>query len=138
MLGATRTLNRLECVTQTLRHALNELAASAPRWLRTQTTSEWVKRYGLRASDYRFPKGEPARLRWAPQVGRDGQALLEAVYSAAAPTAIRDLAAVQILRQVWIQNFLVSAGDLQWRGNDDTPPAGKYISSPYDLSLIHI
>jgi len=133
VLGAARSLTRLECVTETLRHALNELAPAAPQWLQSQTTAEWVARYGGRASEYRFPKGEAKRLLWAEQVGRDGWTLLEAVYAAAAPAALREVAAVQILRQVWIQNFWVRDGVVQWRGNDDTPPTGKYIGSPYDI-----
>src|SRR5215204_6278820 len=94
VLGAARSLTRLECVTETLRHALNELAPAAPQWLQSQTTAEWVARYGGRASEYRFPKGEAKRLLWAEQVGRDGWTLLEAVYAAAAPAALREVAAV--------------------------------------------
>ncbi len=36
VLGAVRFLNRLECVTETLRAALNALATAAPEWLRRQ------------------------------------------------------------------------------------------------------
>ena len=125
-------MNRLECVTETLRHALNALATAAPQWVRAQTTVEWVTRYGDRASDFRLPQGAAKRLFWAQQVGRDGRALLTTIYSAAAPPSLRDLAAVQILRQVWLQNFMVHDGELQWRGNDETPPTGTYIGSPYD------
>jgi transposase len=133
VLSAARTLNRLECVTETLRHALNVLATSAPQWLRTHTTPEWVDRYGLRASEYRLPKSDAKRLAWAEQVGRDGMALLETLYAAQAPAYLRELEAVQILRRVWMQNFWVSDGQLQWRDNDNTPPSGKYIGSPYDV-----
>jgi transposase len=132
VLSATRTLNRLECVTETLRHALNVLATSAAQWLRTHTTPEWVDRYGLRASEYRLPKSDAKRLAWAEQVGRDGMALLEALYAAQAPPYLRELEAVQILRRVWMHNFWVNDGQMQWRDNDNTPPSGKYISSPYD------
>ncbi len=147
VLGATRTLNRLECVTETMRHTLNVLSTVAPQWLRGHTTSEWVERYGVRASEYRFPKSDAGRLLWAEQVGSDGMALLLALYSLycadaahSAPTppaspSLWDLEAVQILRRVWIQNFVVIEGELQWRDNDNTPPAGKYIGSPYDIDV---
>ncbi len=82
VLSAARTLNRLECVTETLRHALNVLATSVPQWLRAHTTPEWVERYGLRASEFRLPKGDAKRLAWVEQVGRDGMALLDAIYAA--------------------------------------------------------
>ena len=36
ILAAIRTLNRLECVGETLRHALNELSRTAPDWIRMQ------------------------------------------------------------------------------------------------------
>lgn len=132
VLGAARTLNRLECVTETLRYALNELATAAPQWLLAHTTSDWVERYGLRASEYRLPKGDAKRLVWAEQVGRDGMLLLNALYSASTPPSLHDLEAVQILRHVWLQNFVFIAGELKWRDNDNTPPTGKYIGSPYD------
>lgn len=138
VLGAARTLNRLECVTETLRHALNVLAEAAPTWLRVHSERVWVERYGLRASDFRLPKGEPKRLIWANQVGSDGWGLLEAIYAAAptdAPAELRQLAAVQILRQVWLQNFWVNNNELQWRDNDNTPPSGRYIGSPYDTDV---
>jgi transposase len=132
ILSAARTLTRLECVLETLRHALNVLAGVAPAWVLAQTTAEWVERYGARASEYRLPKSETKRRQFAEQVGRDGIALLTAVYSPTAPLALRELAAVQILRRVWIQNFMILEGQLQWRGNNDTPPTSQYIGSPYD------
>src|SRR5262249_2585634 len=46
VLGAIRALNRLECVTETFRHALNRLAVVAPEWLRTHSQPEWIDRYG--------------------------------------------------------------------------------------------
>lgn len=132
ILSAARTLNRLECVTETLRHALNVLATIAPEWLLDHTSADWVLRYGARASEYRLPKGDVKRRSLAEQIGRDGMALLEAIHAAKAPPALHELEAVQILRLVWIQNFMIIEGELLWRDNDDTPPTGKYIGSPYD------
>lgn len=51
VLAAIQTLNRLECVGETLRHALNVLAVVAPDWLRSQVPSEWFDRYGRRFED---------------------------------------------------------------------------------------
>src|SRR5215207_2536700 len=134
VLGAVRMLTRLEVVTESLRHALLSLAAEAPDWLRTQISTSWVERYEARASEYRLPKSEAKRLAWAHQVGIDGLALLSALYADAAPSAFRSLPAVEILRQVWIQNYTVSGGQLAYRDNDNLPPAGRYISSPYDTA----
>jgi transposase len=44
VLGAIRALNRLECVTETLRHGLNSLAVVAPEWVRRHSRPEWVER----------------------------------------------------------------------------------------------
>ena len=62
ILGAMRAMTRLEVVTETVRHALNVLAAAVPDWLRAHTTADWVDRYGLRASEFRLPKSQAKRL----------------------------------------------------------------------------
>jgi Transposase DDE domain len=127
-----RFMTRIEGVTETLRHALNILATEAPAWLRQQTSADWADRYGRRASDYRMPKGEAKRLAWALQTGADGMALLTAIFTDPTPRELRALPAVETLRQVWIQNFTVEQEQLCWRDNDNLPPSGRYISSPYD------
>lgn len=132
VLGAMRAMIRLEVVTETVRHALNVLARVEPDWLRAHTTAEWVDRYGLRASEFRLPKSQAKRVAWAEQVGADGKTLLEALLTRQAPSDLRTLPAVETLRQVGIQNFLVVDDKLRWRENEMLPPAGRYIGSPYD------
>ncbi len=132
ILGAMRAMTRQETVTQTLHHALNVLATLAPDWLRAHTTPAWVDRYGLRASEYRLPKGQAKRLAWVEQIGRDGYALLTVLYADTAMANLRCLPAIETLRQVWIQNFMLVDAQVRWRENDNTPPTGRYISSPYD------
>ena len=46
VLAAIHVLNRLECVGETLRHALNTLAVAAPDWLLAQVPAVWFDRYG--------------------------------------------------------------------------------------------
>jgi transposase len=53
VLAAVRAFNRLECVGETMRHALNHLAVVAPEWLLAHSRAEWVDRYGSRVDDYR-------------------------------------------------------------------------------------
>jgi len=105
-------MSRLEVVGETLRHALNALATAAPDWLRARTTAAWVDRYGLRASEFRLPKNEARRRAWAKQTGVDGFTLLALATVDGAPPALRGVAALQTLRQVWIQNFLVEHGPI--------------------------
>ena len=63
VLAAVRVLNRLERVGETLRAALNELAAVAPEWLRDVALPAWYERYGRRVENYRLPKTESLQKR---------------------------------------------------------------------------
>lgn len=48
VLGALRVVNRLERVAETLRFALNAIAAVVPEWLRQRAPEEWFERYSRR------------------------------------------------------------------------------------------
>ena len=132
VLGAMHGLSRIDVVTETLGHALNDLATLVPGWLRSQVPAEWVERYAVRPSEYRLPKGEAKRIAWAEQTGADGMTLLTALHANSAPPDLRTLPAVETLRQVWVQNFMVKEGRVVWRENNNAPPCGRYIGSPYD------
>jgi len=135
VLAAIRTLNRLMCVGETLRHALNVLAQVAPDWLRAQVSPEWFDRYSRRFEESRLPTAKAARAALAAVIGADGRQLLAAVYAPSAPTDVRELPAVDILRQVWLQQYYApdQDGQVRWREADDVPPAALLIHSPYDV-----
>ncbi|MBW7940047.1 MAG: IS1182 family transposase, partial [Candidatus Omnitrophica bacterium] len=135
VIGAVRMLTRIDVVTESLRHALLSLASEAPDWLRTQISPTWVERYEARAGEFRLPKSKAKRMAWVNQVGMDGIELLSAIYTDTTPSALRALPAVEILRQVWVQNYIWHDGRLAYRDNDNLPPAGRYISSPYDTDV---
>ena len=134
ILAAIHVLNRLECIGETVRHALNVLATANPGWLQSWVPTVWFDRYSHRFEEYRLPAEKPARYTLAEQIGTDGLHLLEQVYAADAPTGLRDLPSVQVLRQVWMQQFyaVTDAQPLRWRTAEDLPPALLLISSPYD------
>lgn len=132
VLAAIRQLNRLECVGETLRQALNELAGVAPDWLVAQVTADWFDRYGPRFETYRLPHQETERAALRAQIGRDGQQLLTAIYGDSAPPELRGLVEVELLRQVWLQQYYVENGQLKWRDKDNLPPQHLLIQSPYD------
>ncbi len=133
VLAAVRACNRLECVGETLRAALNDLAVVAPDWLRQQITADWFARYGTRFEESRFPKGEPQRYAYTEQIGRDGLQVLHALYHATAPSWIRAMPAVEILRQTWAYPYYTDEhGDLRWQTAQNLPPAGRRMDSPYD------
>jgi transposase len=81
VLAAARDLNRLERVVETLRAALKVLATVDPDWVRANIPAEWVDRYGQRTEEYRLPAEDKEREKFAEQVGRDGKALLDAIWS---------------------------------------------------------
>lgn len=135
VLAAIRVLNRLTCVGETLRHALNELALAAPHWLRAQITPDWFDRYSQRMEEFRLPTSASDRTTLANQIGADGLLILTAVYTPSAPQNLRDLPAVQILRQVWLQQYYAAdrPEDIRWRSKKDLPPGAQLIVSPYDV-----
>jgi transposase len=132
VLAAIRAVNRLQGVGETLRHALNCLAVVAPEWLLSQTQPEWAERYGRRCDDERLPKEEQERETLARTIGADGFRLLAAIYAESAPPWLREIPAVEIARQVWVQQYYRDEAGLRWRKGDEIPPAAQFISSPYD------
>lgn len=130
--AAIRNLNRIECVGETLRATLNSLAVVVPDWLRAYVPSEWYDRYEKRMEDFRLPKEATKRTALIEQIGQDGFQLLKWVRGADAPLWLREIPAVEILRQVWIQQFCLEEGQIRWRSNENIPPASRLISSPYD------
>ncbi len=131
VLAAVRELNRLELVTETLRAALEALAAAAPAWLQAVAPDQWYERYGQRARDWRLPKAEAARAALAVTVGADGFGLLEAVYATETPGWLRQVPAVQTLRPTWIlQQYYRGEDGLRWRGKGELPPGALAIGSP--------
>jgi len=133
VLGAVRALNRCELVAETVRHALEVLAAVAPAWLRAHAAAEWAARYGRRAEESRLPKKRQEREALAATVGADGAALLAAIEADGAPAWLREVPAVETLRRVWDQNYRQTEEGLRWRSADGIPPAAEFISSPYDV-----
>ena len=105
ILAAIRTLNRLELVGETMRYALNRLAVAAPAWLRAHLQPAWGERYSHRVENYRFPKADADRQQLAATIGADGFALLQAAYAPDAPPEVRGAPAVEVLRQIWVQQY---------------------------------
>jgi transposase len=133
ILAAIRVLGRLECVGETMRHALNSLAVVAPEWLRAQVPSEWFERYGKKFEDYRLPPGRPEREALAETIGADGFLLLNSIYQSPTHAWLYKVPAIDILRRVWLQQFYASDRPAHWRNAADLPPAAILISSPYDI-----
>jgi len=138
VLGRIRSLNRLELAGETVRAALEALAAAAPGWLAGVIDASWQQVYGQRIDNLRLPESETRRNALAVQYGRDGYRLLEAVYAPSAPGWLRELPAVRALRQIWVQQYYRSAGQHGEKvirrepSEHGLPPGRLAIVSPYD------
>lgn len=141
VLAAVRELNRLEMVGETLRAALEALAAAAPAWLAEQVTPELIARYGGRIDEWRLPSDQPKRRALGAQIGTDGWHLLQALASQTAPGWLWQVPAVQVLRQVWVQQYTVAepGGQVIWRDatTHGLPPGRTMLLSPYDTDARH-
>jgi transposase len=135
VLGRIRELNALELAGETVRAALETLAAAAPDWLATVIDSSWQRVYGQRIDSWRLPDSQAARAELAVQYGRDGYWLLERVIAAGAPGWLKDLPAVQVLRRVWIQQYYRDGEKVIRREEraHGLPPGRDRLASPYDL-----
>ena len=45
---------------------------------------------------------------------------------------LQQVPAVQVLRQVWVEQYVSEAGALRWREVKEIPTPAEMISSPYD------
>lgn len=133
ILAAVRALNRLELVRETMRHVLDALAEVAPGWLMVQARDAWIKRYQRQSDEWRLPKGKEAQRALAEQIGCDGMAVLTAIAAAEAPSWLREIPAVEMLRRIWVQNYLQTEAGARFRTVEDgLPPSAQFISSPHD------
>jgi transposase len=134
VLAAVRAVNRLVLVGETLRHALNVLAVSAPEWLKPQIVPVWLERYERRIDDYRLPKTATERQALAEQIGADGRQLLQAIFAPTSPGWLRELEAVRILARVWLQQYEAVEDEkpMRWRQLTDQASSSKRIHTPYD------
>jgi transposase len=132
VLARVRSLSNLECVGETLRAALDDLAALAPEWLIGQISSDWFERYSHRVENYRLPKAESQRRALAQQMGADGMHLLHALEQPEAPAELKNGASVQMLRQVWQEYYDLSSGKAKWRAGPQADEGEGIIRSPSD------
>lgn len=132
VVARVRSLSNLECVGETLRAVLDDLAALAPEWLVGQINADWFERYSHRVENYRLPKAESQRTALAQQIGAHGLHLLQALESPDAPDTLRDEASVHLLRRVWQQYYDLSSGKATWRAGPQESSSEGIIRSPYD------
>jgi transposase len=139
--AAVAALNRLELAGESVRAALEALTAAHPAWVTQRIcVPDFARRYGTPMTSWRPPASQARRDELAIAYARDGYALLEAVYDSAAPAWLRELPAVDVLRQVLVQNYtraitggkeVIKRREKEPEG-DGLPPGHARIASPYD------
>ena len=142
VIAAVAALNRLELAGESVRAAVEALAAACPDWLaRRICVSDWAGRYGTPMTAWRPPASQAKQDELAIAYARDGYALLEAVYGKTAPGWLRELPAVEVLRRVLLQNYtraitdgkeVIKRREKEPEG-DGLPPGHARIASPYDI-----
>ncbi|MCX5215552.1 IS1182 family transposase [Kitasatospora sp. NBC_00240] len=144
VISAVRDLNRLELAGESVRAAVEALTVAAPHWIAVVLdVPGWSRRYDTRIDTWRMPASRTKRDQLALTYGRDGFALLGAVFDPGSPHWLRELPAVQTLRIVLLQNYTrttdrngreqVKRREKQDEGGDGLPPGHLRIASPYDL-----
>ena len=113
ILGAIRTMNRLELVGETMRRVLDDLTQIDPSWMKKTMRPAWGKRYSRRIEQYRLPKSKEKRQELAQAIGRDGHCLLEQIEKA--PLTIQQAPILIVFRRIWCQQFYLDNGQSQWR-----------------------
>jgi hypothetical protein len=140
--AAVAALNRLELAGESVRAALEALAAAHPDWTaQVLEVSEWTGRYGAPVTSWRPPAPGKKQDELAVAYARDGYALLEAVFSRSSPAWLAEIPAVQVLRTVLLQNYtrtvhadgtaVIRRREKEPKG-DGLPPGHLRIASPYD------
>lgn len=144
VLSAARHWNTTELVAESVRAALEALSVACPGWTGSRLhTGDWERRYALRTGSWSSPPHPGTKGEAALQYARDGRALVAACCEDSAPPFARDLDAVQVLRTVLLQNFLMTWDEAAGRevlarreagSETGLPPAERRIVSPYDTA----
>src|SRR5258708_5933798 len=90
-----RNMNRSELVGETLRATLNVLSTVDPTWVAANVEVSWYLKYARRFESDRQTQTKDGIIATAEEVGRDGMALLERIWTEDAPPYLRSLPAVE-------------------------------------------
>ena len=128
VIAAVRALHTTELAGESVRAALEALAAACPDWLAARfCLPDWDRRYGAPVTTWRRQApGKAERDKLALEYAGDGYALVAACYEDSAPPWLREVPAVQVLRTVLIQSFTrtVSEGGREVIGRREPGDSG--------------
>ena len=136
VIAAVRMLNRVEHAGETLRAALEEIAAISPNFIVPLLDPGWDLRYGRKVETGRLigrGRGKTTSAKLAAQYGADGAALLARIDADRTAGWMNQLPRVQHLRTFWMMHFAPGPGGaLRLVDPADLPPAAGRPQSPYD------
>ncbi|MQS14373.1 IS1182 family transposase [Streptomyces kaniharaensis] len=135
VLACVRRLNRIECLGEALRAALEEIARTSPGLIVPLLGPGWDERYGRKVETSRLLRRKNASAaRLAEQIGADGQSLIAAIDADATAGWMNDLPQVKIMRELWDQHFeATGTGQLRYRDTRELPPSAQRIRSPHEI-----
>jgi transposase len=131
VLARVRARSLLESVGEGMRAALNALAEQDPDWLSAHLNPEWFERYVHRFELARFPKAETQRQLLRQQVGQDVAQVLSSLDQPQTPQAVREVAEVALLRQLFAQHYEQQGAQVHWRDGPAVSNEQRLVS-PYD------
>ncbi|MGD1087069.1 MAG: transposase [Verrucomicrobiota bacterium] len=129
MFGRVSRMSRLDCVRESLRLALVELAEQIPGEARPEWWPQVWERYGDSQADYRAPLETLARK--MVEAGTDAERLLGWVASPAAQTRVRGTQA-QLLARVFSEQFEVVAGTAAPQPKTKELLSSERVQNPHD------
>jgi hypothetical protein len=109
--------------------------AAAPGWLEqtlAEREADWLGRYAERVDSWHGLSDSQDRDSWLRQVGEDGFHLLTVAWRPDAPDWLRRIPALEVLRQVWVQQYHRGPDGVHVREGEDLPPGRQMVVSPYD------
>src|SRR6266540_2416117 len=134
VIACVRKLNRIESCGESLRAALEAIAATSPGFVIPLLKEGWDERYGRKVETARLlgrRNGSAAAL--ADQIGADGAELLDAIDADPTATWMNELGQVTTLRTVWDQQYeKTRTGRLKLKEAAFLPPAAERVHSPHD------
>lgn len=136
VLGAVRVLNRIELVGESLRCALEEIAALSPGLLVPLLDAGWAERYGRRVELARLlgrGSSKTSADTLARQIAADGASLLAAIDADPSAHWLNRLPALALVREVWDQQVQADGkGGWRLRDAERLAPSHTRIHCPHD------
>jgi transposase len=134
VIACVRRLNRIENCGESLRAALEEIAAISPGFIIPLLKEGWDQRYGRKVETSRLlGRANSSAVALSEQIGADGQELLDAIDTDRAAAWMNQLPHVITLRAVWDQQYQrLRSGRLRLKDIKDLAPSAERIHSPHD------